>query len=219
VVPTASEKPYSLPHWIFNNSAGEGCLWKGVAVKPMLPAFAPDSLRQHTSVLEMVGALASPAKLAVEHGCYLTAKQVKAVCVAHQVQEPAGTGKPNKKGKRSLLKKDWCAALILHFFPDADEAAMLLMLDGMMGKHQVTICPEEVLLACDNLDLNECDSFGQLKAFASKIKQDNDFVIKARLKKGRLDATATTRKNKNNNKNNKKQEHNNNKDNNNQQQL
>ena len=161
--------------FLLNTSASaedDKCVWEGITVAPVIPALMPQMARLHNSVLKAIHIEPLP-KAAVRNGVYMDASTVKGVCSANKIFPTEGSGKPNKNGKRNMVKIDWVKALVAHFFPLASEKDAELMVLGIMGVTKLTErCPDEVVDGLSFLLPGEDGPFRELKQHAMSMKAE-----------------------------------------------
>ena len=165
-----------VPTVLFNKDANAAtCPWKMCGITPVIPALMPAELKTHTSLLTATGELESLPKASVRLGNWLSLANIKKMCRANGIAQPErGTGKPNAKGVRSLLKRDWAQVLVRGFFPEMDEDSLKELLQRFMGTWDPTkmACPTEVVECVEGLDAEEQDQ--------SYIKRVKELAQKAR---------------------------------------
>ncbi|CAE7587809.1 unnamed protein product [Symbiodinium sp. CCMP2592] len=166
-----------VPSVLVNKDASVAtCQWKMCAITPVIPALMPAELKHKTSLLTATGELESLPKASVRIGNWLSLENIKRLCKANGIAQPArGTGKPNAKGVRSVLKRDWARVLVSGFFPDLDEESVNEILRKFMGTWDPTklACPSEVVECVEGLDAEERDQsyIKRVKELAQKAKE------------------------------------------------
>ena len=143
------------------------------SVKPVAPVFLSGQYREHASVLKGCTPVEPLLKAAVRSGCWLSANDVKAVCKHNKIDQPQGTGKPNKKGVRGVLKKDWARALVEHLFPGESDESKEKMITGIVGSARQVVSEENMDEVCENLlglDEENRRAFDGLQAMTEKIQ-------------------------------------------------
>ncbi|CAE7835620.1 unnamed protein product [Symbiodinium sp. CCMP2592] len=123
VPPLDEQSKLKIPAVLINEDASIAtCSWKMCSVTPVIPAMMPEQLKNLTSLLTPSSELEPLPKAAVRLGNWLDKATVRKLCLANGIAQPSqGTGKPGKKGVRSLRKADWVVALVRGMFPDMPE--------------------------------------------------------------------------------------------------
>ncbi|CAE7228362.1 unnamed protein product, partial [Symbiodinium microadriaticum] len=165
------------PLWAFQTSLAEP-LWLNCNSAVCHPLSIPNELRGYVLVLEQVEAPQDPIKSALKSGVFLTLQHLKALHAEFRFPLPKKGKGGGKHG--SVIKSDYAAALLLHFFGDKmTDAERGRMMDSLMGKGwdrnwQACQHSSSILEAYKALDPVDKPAFVKLAAVAAdeeKLKE------------------------------------------------
>ena len=151
------------------------CKWKMGTLEPVLPMKVPGQLQHLNSVLVVRDGPYSLPRAAVKMGCWMTKPMLQNVARANGVQVPAGTGKMNKDGKRTVLKSDVAWALVNKWWRHlpADEKKECVRRLCFGASHTVT-APLDIVSAVRMLDHNNAETFAGLSSLAEKALDESE---------------------------------------------
>ena len=164
--------------WLWNKSASGECTdYKGCSVQVLHPAAVPPQLRHHSCVLEATSPVEPLLKAALRTGrCFLDVPALKKCCVANAAPDAVPTGKVQKNGRRSILKRDRARVLIAKLFPDIDSETEQRILAGILGTgaSQAAGVTEDtapdILAGVKALDPDNAEKFSGLRSVAELLE-------------------------------------------------
>ena len=146
-------------------------MWRCVSYEALAPQQVPADLQDYCSVLRQTEPPQDIVRAAIKQGVFLTKEQIRNLWQIEKFEIPGPKQGSGKGG--SLLKTDWVASLIKHYFKDIDDTSdeYLKMFNSMMGSTKPPGCAEEVIAAVKALDPISQEDFKHMKEVAETQRQ------------------------------------------------
>ena len=161
--------------WLTNHFVTEDSPFRAVPVELVPPVLLPEHHSGHGILFKRDGPSESLVKYALRHKISLPASCLAKICHILKIKLGTGTGKNGH-----LVKKDYYARLLQHFFPDEPDLQQELieqLTSTAKSHHELDSPPEAVLQHLMHLDSEAQVHFQELKEEAEKQKRES--AIKA----------------------------------------